>query len=195
MAEGLGAGRRKDTSRLLSGRSSLVVVAAFVAAMAVGYVAGPNTIQASPLLKELGGIAGLLRGLPPFVMFILIFLNNAVKSLLVILAGLGFGVLPIIFVIVNGLLIGFVVRLATPKVALAGILPHGVFELPAVLFASALGVHLGTVIWRKARGEVADIPGHIARAMKAYLLVILPALLIAAVIETYVTPLVMRAAA
>lgn len=42
--------------------------------------------------------------------FLFIFFNNAIKSVLVIYAGIFFGILPIIFLLINGMVLGFVVH-------------------------------------------------------------------------------------
>ena len=75
-----------------------------------------------------------------------IFVNNLQSSFLVMVLGSIFGVLPLISAVTNGYLLGFV---AWTSVKVGGfltlwkILPHGVFELPAVFISLGLGFRLG----------------------------------------------------
>jgi len=75
----------------------------------------------------------------------------------------------------------------------AGILPHGIFELPAVMIGSAamlyMGVALVTPQTGKSMGEV--IIELFADWLKIFLGLVVPLLAIAAVIEAYVTPVLL----
>jgi stage II sporulation protein M len=83
-----------------------------------------------------------------------IFIQNIESALFALIGGLILGIIPILFMATNGFLIGFVIVALfvlndapiIPKViyTLAGLLPHGIFEIPAVLLAAAFGWNLGT---------------------------------------------------
>jgi uncharacterized membrane protein SpoIIM required for sporulation len=70
--------------------------------------------------------------------------------------------------------------------AAASLLPHGVVEIPAFLFAEALGLRAGLAwIWRlPGHGRWASVRRQ-ARDFRIALLWIIPALLVAALLETY----------
>ncbi len=70
------------------------------------------------------------------------------------------------------------------------VLPHGVFELPAAILATAQAMRIGDVILRPpSRGGGAyGIVREIAHFLKLFLLVVLPLLAIAALVEVNVTP-------
>jgi len=75
-----------------------------------------------------------------------------------------------------------------------GILPHGMFEIPALIIASAavlrIGVAMVTPQMGKSMGEVMiDLMADWARV---FLAVVVPLLAVAAVIEAYVTPLLLH---
>ena len=79
------------------------------------------------------------------------------------------------------------------SVFLAGILPHGVFELPALAIAAALGFTLCLTLAKKilrAPGTplMKDLASDVLRTL---LLILFPLVLVAALMEAYVTPLVM----
>ena len=131
-----------------------------------------------------------------------LFLHNARATGLSALYGLvPFCYLPMLSLTLNGVIIGGVLAVVQATGAanvllmvLLGLLPHGIFELPAIL----LGMSLGIVICRHISGSILrkpwaipleDLLGHLLRV---YLLVILPLLAIAAVIETYITPILLQ---
>ncbi len=124
-----------------------------------------------------------------------IFVNNAVKSLVAMLGGFFFGLLPILFVSSNGFILGTMIKLRIEDWGIFGILlaivPHGIIEVPSVLLACSYGVWLG---YRFAlslfRGE-RFLP-YLRVALLVYVKVILPLLLVAALVEVFITPLLIR---
>lgn len=73
----------------------------------------------------------------------------------------------------------------------AGILPHGILEIPALIVAFALGLYLCGQTSRHFRRQ-ATVPFQTAllNICRAFLLIILPLLAAAAVIEIYITPVI-----
>jgi stage II sporulation protein M len=82
------------------------------------------------------------------------------------------------------------------KVGIYGILPHGFFEIPALVLASAailyIGVALVTPRSQRTLSEV--LIEAIADWTKIGLGLVLPLLTIAAIIETWVTPVLLISA-
>lgn len=74
----------------------------------------------------------------------------------------------------------------------AGILPHGVFELPALLIAFALGLLLcrrtTQYVRKNTKGMMKPLLCNIARS---FVMHVLPLLVMAAVAEAYITPAVL----
>jgi hypothetical protein len=65
------------------------------------------------------------------------------------------------------------------------VLPHGVFELPALLIAASYGLWLGVTVFRRIRGkESILLRFHIEHAFRRYFAIVFPLLIIAAAIET-----------
>jgi len=85
-------------------------------------------------------------------MFLFIFINNFVKSVLVVFLGALFGIFPIYFMVMNGMILGYVAATAgesganVGQVIVLGILPHGVLELTAVVIAASYGLKYGTLV-------------------------------------------------
>ena len=159
------------------------------------------------LESQIQGLERIARDLSqkenPYLWFFgFIFINNALKSVLMVFSGALFGVLPIGFLLVNGMVLGF---LASQQAAagqldffLKAILPHGVIEIPAVVLACAYGIKFGTIV---ARGIVSFLffPNRsaVAAEMRRFLRLTVPlaglligGLLLAAFIESTVTPLI-----
>ena len=105
--------------------------------------------------------------------------------------------LPVVSLALNGAILGlfaafYVNNGQSLLVYLAGILPHGIFELPAMVLAMSCGLYLCRVITDYVRfnrkGTVKPALANIARVL---VLNVLPLTAVAAVIEAYVTPLIM----
>jgi len=121
--------------------------------------------------------------------FLFILLNNLIATLLTLLLGIAFGILPIIAVGFNGFLVGVLCREGARVVgygqAALSILPHGIFEVPALLLAAAYGLLIGMAALQRVRGQRdVDIRGQVKDALRRYVAVVVPLLVIAAAIET-----------
>jgi uncharacterized membrane protein SpoIIM required for sporulation len=130
-----------------------------------------------------------------------IFLNNVRATAAMFLVGVfSFGVLGILFYLLNAGLIGGILSLfayvgISPWLLFSsGILPHGMFELPALILSGAavlrMAVALVTPQTGKSMGEV--FLSLIADWAKVFIGVIVPLLLVASLIETYVTPAILH---
>ncbi|MCY0874875.1 MAG: stage II sporulation protein M [Firmicutes bacterium] len=132
----------------------------------------------------------------------MLFANNWTVSLYMLVGGLFFGLLPILGVVMNGALVGYVVRQlavsahANPVViVLAGIVPHGIFEIPAYCLASGFGMRLGWLVWRTItkRADRATWKRTVYAAVPT-LLWVTGLLFVAAFIESHITPVLLRLA-
>jgi stage II sporulation protein M len=137
--------------------------------------------QILEILKEM---LGIFDGKNLVETIFLIFLNNLRASLFIILLGIFFGIFPIVSAIFNGYLIGFVVRLVVAEEGLFVIwrlLPHGIFELPAVLISMGLGLKIGFELFKKNPEKT--LKRNFKESIKVFLRIILPLLVLAAFIE------------
>jgi stage II sporulation protein M len=136
---------------------------------------------------------------PPLLIMMIIFLKNLLACTVSVLLGLGLGLMPLIVVTSNGFLIGIVSYDVLQKEGLlyllAGILPHGVIELPVVLLSIAVGFRLGYLVALSILGEKVDLTGEARTAVRLLFLRFMPLLLLAAFIETFITPLAISLAA
>ncbi len=141
-------------------------------------------------MPDLSNLQGSINA--PFL-----FMNNTRAVAAIFLAGLvSFGVLGILLYMVNigvigGLFALFQLLGMNPvPMFLAGVVPHGIFEIPALMIGSAVVLYMGASIVTpqtgKSMGEV--ILELLADWVKIFLGVVVPLLAIAAVIEAYITP-------
>ncbi len=97
-------------------------------------------------LREL---AAFLASLPPALIVILIFLKNTSALMLSFILSPVLCLVPIIALIANGWLIAFVSAVVVQEESLgfvlAGLLPHGIFELPALILGQAAALSFGAM--------------------------------------------------
>jgi len=173
-----------------------IVVALFLISIVLGYFlpqAAPDTSKS--LLSGLQDKASQLSDQPPLVMMAGIFANNVGGALVALIFGLAGGIFPLFFAVTNGLVIGIVLEMIVAKLGLGmgilvfliGIIPHGIFELPAVLLSTAIGLKLGYQVILSLLRRQDLVTGDIVNGLLIFLFWIVPMLLIAAAIETLVT--------
>jgi stage II sporulation protein M len=123
-----------------------------------------------------------------------IFLKNFLACAMSVLLGLGFGLVPLLVLTSNGFMIGVVSYSIIHKQGLlylmAGIVPHGIIELPTVLLGISLGFRLGYLLALTILGEKVDLAGETRIAVHFLVRWFLPLLFLAAAIETFITPLI-----
>lgn len=160
----------------------------FLASLSLGVAhAALDPSVPETLLSELQPLAEALVSLGGWKLAAVIFLNNSVKILGSIVLGTLFGIFPILSLLANGYLLGIIAQYHGPTVFLVGILPHGIFEIPALLLGAGAGIHLGWVALRR-RSELKD---ETSIALGMFVRIIIPLLLIATLIETFLTPFIM----
>lgn len=146
-------------------------------------------VQQSGLLDENGTIS-----------LSMLFSNNLQATLTATVMGLvPFVFLPLFSLAVNGVVIGAVLALSgtmgmqTGHMIFLGLLPHGIFEIPAIMLGVAMGLYLcrqmnGTLRKRPGTPRIEAVLPHLCRVA---VFGVVPLLVAAAVIETFVTPLLL----
>ena len=95
---------------------------------------------------------------------------------------------------VIGVLAAYCLTAGTPALAFfLGLLPHGIFELPALVLAFAMGLYVCDQLTRRCRHDESALPLWDCVTLLSWLLllVLIPLLAVAAVMEAYVTPLLL----
>lgn len=162
------------------------------------YTAAVDPVFASSWTEELKMLKWIMDQ-PPILIMIIIFLKNLLASAMAMLLGLGLGLLPLMVVTSNGFILGIIGYEAVQKVGwlylVAGILPHGIIELPVVLVSIAIGFRLGYLLALSILREKADLSGEIRTAFHFLIRWVTPLLLLAAAVEAFITPFVISVVA
>lgn len=184
------------------GKTLKMTAVAFVALLVIGFVGGlvfPDLatgfverftaqVQESGIIESDGSVhvAALLA-------------NNIRASFYTLIYGLlPFIYLPALALGLNAMLLGAMAAFYVHEgLSLAyffvGIFPHGIFELPALVVSIALGLYLCGKINQRLQQKVKGIVfPAINNAMHMMLFVSLPLLLIASLVEAYITPLLLK---
>ncbi len=173
----------------------LLVSVVFVGSIIIGYTGFLNHI---PILSVIFGmqkeqLQQLIEGIEksgqlyPLWMvalraFARVFFQNSLSSFLNIIFGLLIGFFPLFNIFFNGGFVGWYIQGQNPTAFLA-IVPHGIFELPAFLLSAAIGLRLGREVLKR-KGE-RHLKKELWNGLRMYLILILPLLLIAALIESF----------
>lgn len=162
------------------------------------YTAAFDPEFASTWTEELKMLRWIMEQ-PPLIIMIIIFLKNLLASAMAMLLGLGLGLVPLMVATSNGFILGIVGYEAVQRLGwlylAAGILPHGIIELPVVLVSIAIGFRLGYLLALSILREKADLSSEIRIAFHFLIRRVTPLLLLAAVIETFITPFIISVVA
>ncbi len=178
----------------------------FFAGVVIG---GTPNAPAEYLEQQIKGIAAIAKDAnesnnPEFAMFLLITMNNIFNTILVMGLGIIAGIMPVIMLVSNGMIIGYLLgEISTDGqnvwlLVVKGLLPHGIFELSAVFLGCAFGMRFGMTLIKGIFGSALGkkLPWHpfvrTATGSVPALIVIVVFLLIGAVIESTVTYWLMR---
>ncbi|GAB6927380.1 stage II sporulation protein M [Paenibacillus sp. JCM 10914] len=187
---------------LVSIRKALIIsTILFAAGITAGWISDDFE---ELLIGQIQGLAEISQQLnasdnPEWSFFVFIFFNNAIKSVLVMFSGLLVGIMPIFFLIINGMVIGFLLRIVQASgeslfdVIVKGLLPHGIIEIPMIVIACGYGLALGGLVIRSIIAVLTNRSGigedwrSLWRKLGTASLWVVILLLIAAVIESTIT--------
>lgn len=183
------------------GHYVFITTVAFLAIAVMAYIAGRifpdipayildwfnESVENSGIVREDGSFS-----------VVALFLNNLQAMTLSVLYGfIPFLFLPALSLGVNSVILGVLAAYYSNNsfsllVLLAGILPHGICELPALFLSLGAGLclckNINAYIRKNEKGVMKPLLLNILRTV---CILVLPLLAVAAVMETYVTPLVM----
>ena len=101
-----------------------------------------------------------------------------------LISGIFLGLFPLLLTFLNGYVLGFVMRLSVSAVGVGSLwrlVPHGIFELPALIISLGLGLKLGMFIFSKK--PIKQLKYDLDNSLRVFFFVIVPLLLIAGFIE------------
>jgi uncharacterized membrane protein SpoIIM required for sporulation len=187
---------------IVLGLTSVVATYVWIVIKAPSYI--DITPERATEIKELlGNNLANLDELDEQLPAAILFLHNARTMLVILLIGvISFGTLGLTLFIGNFALIGVVLGAAnlvgfSPLLLFTvGVLPHGLFELTAVIIGTAAMLRAGALLvspnTEKSLGETFML--SLTDWFKVFIGLVIPLLAVAAVIEIYVTPVIIKMA-
>lgn len=176
-------------------RNLVLATSIFFISIVLGRLIGQNA--ALEVVRRLGSALEHLAptGNLAILLFLVIFINNAIKAFGLVFLGILLGVPPLLFIGLNGFILGSVgsalESLKGWRYVIASVVPHGVIEIPIILLAAALGLTVGMESLKWLARRESRVKSQLSDCLKVYLRWILPGLAVAAIIEAFVTPLLM----
>ncbi|MFH1503433.1 MAG: stage II sporulation protein M [Candidatus Diapherotrites archaeon] len=161
----------------------IIVILFFVSALIGFFVPIPDGLQKT-ILDYLGQILERTQGMSQMELIWFILFNNLQSGFFGMIFGFLLGFFPVIITLVNGYVLGYVSSVTVSSAgtsSLLNLLPHGVFELPAIFISLGLGLKFGTFIFRKNKGE--SFRDFLINSVRVFVFIVIPLLIIAAIIE------------
>ncbi|PSQ15696.1 hypothetical protein BRD00_13415 [Halobacteriales archaeon QS_8_69_26] len=177
-----------ELTRFVGGHPALFAVA--LAAFGFGVVAGYVTIE--PLGIDITAGAGGGFGLFPLDAALQITANNWLVAIAQTYAGIALGLPAVVNLVFNGLVVGGLAGLGFDLPVFAAlVVPHAVFEVPALAVSGALGFQLAVGAAAFARGtrSAEEFAADLRRAFRV-LVGLLPVFVVAGFVEAFLTPVV-----
>lgn len=179
---GLGLLRRRLTPLAIS-------ASGFPAGALLGY-AGAGALPAGVARPALAAVLAQAQAPAPATLALQLFLHNLLAILLAAgLAAVTAGLTGWLLTALPGALVGYAAALSSWSLALGGIVPNGLIEIPVAIVAGGLAVQIGAAAIHMDSGG-----GWARRLLQAQiemakaLLWLLPLLALAALLEAFVTP-------
>jgi stage II sporulation protein M len=172
----------------------------FLVGIFLGYLFSGQLSFLSSAIENLRRLGEQVHDKNAWSIGLLIFENNLRVSLILLVLGVLLAVPSILGIVMNGALIGFLFALmgkaktvSLPLLFAFGILPHGLFEIPAFIIAGAFGMKTGYVLLRPLVGMTRlQSFGHVWKEVLWIAPVVVILLFFAAGIESFITPVLLQ---
>lgn len=168
----------------------LLSLMGFAFSLVAGYQMGGSVSDS--VLDDLMGALPDLEKMDITMIFLFIIFNNITKSFIWMVLGVIGSFPPLYFSIMNGYLLGTfsysVVLEHSLAFTAAALIPHGLIEVPTILLSSAAGMGLGYQLINRLRGR-GSLRVEFGMALHLFITRIIPLLLLAAIIEVTLTPM------
>ena len=184
----------KEAKQYLYGLKKYIAFSSYIFIVSVfgGYLIAQNyPAETQLLIEEISSMFLTEKEVTSWQIFLFIFENNVSKLFVLLLLGAFAGLIPLLSVFANGLLLGIFAQVVSEEISwtffFLGILPHGIIEIPVLIISSAIGVRIGKVaIWRLF-SKKESLLIELFKALKFFILVLVPLIFIAALIESFLT--------
>ena len=115
-----------------------------------------------------------------------IFINNLKSGFFAMIFGVFLGIVPLVVNILNGYVLGFV---ASKAISVEGVLvlwrllPHGIFEIPAIMISIGLGLRLGLFLFISKNKNWKEFKKWVGDSFRVFVFIVVPLLVLASIIE------------
>ena len=175
-----------------------VFIAIFLFGIGLVFGLATPTSDINLLFEDVVALEEIGNTLVPFEFLTVIFIlaNNASALLLSFTLSPIFLLMPILALTFNGWFLAFISTIVIQEESLgfvlSGLLPHGVFELPAFILGEAAALSFGAmVVLALFKKEKRNLLLPNLKQNLRYLMLALALLVPAAIIEIYITPLLL----
>jgi len=192
--EWVGRPKKRPNPLVVALKESLILIEVCLMAFAIGVVSGyilfeESTNVVMPLIEKIENEFSLRES--NFQLAIEIFFNNLRTTIIMLLGGT-FLFIPLLILMVNGFLVGFVLRLFLEEghsifEFIQSLFLHSIFELPAVFISAAIGIRIGLAYILPKGNRVVAVSERIKEAGAIYIAIVIPLLLLAAFAEAYIS--------
>jgi stage II sporulation protein M len=178
-------------------KSAVLTFLLFFSTLLIGWVGAAQHPEIGEQLLALfqKEVAGQMAGGGSVDIGLKIFVNNLEACILLFLGGASFGILTIFIMSLNGIVIGAILQLVqqnhSPAFVAAAIVPHGIFEIPGFVIAGALGLLFSQALVNEYYGS-GDAASDAEKLSRTFVLVVLPLIAVAAIVEAFITPHVIQ---
>lgn len=159
------------------------VVIIFFISIVIGFLYQPPSVI-NTILDYIKAVLAKTEGMSLLKTICFIFTNNLQSGFMGIIYGFALGIFPVLETFVNGYVVGYVSSSAISSsgiTSLLNLLPHGIFELPAIFISFGMGIKFGTFIFYKEKMK--HFNKFFINSLRVFIFVVLPLLIIAAIIE------------
>jgi stage II sporulation protein M len=153
----------------------------FILGIALGFALSGKLIFLDEILKSILLKTANLSGIQ---LILYIFTNNLNVAFSSLVFGVLLGIIPIFYALSNGVILGYVFSKLYNISGISEfwrILPHGIFELPAIIISLAIGLKFGFFIFSPSPKK--EFFERFFEAFRVFIFIVVPLLVIAAIIE------------
>lgn len=156
----------------------------------LGFFVPPPESFVEFIQKYIEELLKITEGKNALEMFWFIFTNNFSSSFIGIFSGILLGIFPVLSSVFNGYLVGFVANISVANAGIFSLwrlLPHGIFELPAIFISFGMGIRMGMFVFNK--NKIDSLAYYLKNSFRVFVFIVFPLLIIAGLIEGFLIAL------
>jgi len=161
-----------------------LVAGIFLLFLLIGFFIPTPEFLYDEIMKFLKGLLTETQNMSQLDLIGFIISNNVQSTFLSIILGMFLGIFPLASTVANGYMLGFVSSISINNsglLSLFRILPHGIFEIPAIFISLGLGLKTGMFIFHK--DKIKTFRNYFCNSLRVFLLIVVPLLILAGIIE------------